>query len=340
MDVRYLRAIFFYEFKLGRSASEAADNINRGLGPGTTSHATVSRWYKRFEAGDTYFDDRPHTSRPNELDNSALERELQLHPSSTTCELTEALSCSNMTVDRHLHDLDYGKVLATWTPHKLSDGNRAARLSICQSLLSRPHRKDFLADIITGDESWVHYENDTRRAYWLPRGEDPPAQPKPDQSDQHCKKVLLCAFWDSRGMLYYELLSGNETVNADVYAAQLRKLAAAVREKRPRRANVYLLHDNARPHIALKTHQQLESLGWETLPHPPYSPDIAPSDYHLFQALKNVLRGKRFANFGEVESELTSFFNSQKPEFWVKGIQSLPDRWQQVIDADGQYIVD
>ena len=95
-----------------------------------------------------------------------------------------------------------------------------------------------------------------------------------------------------------------------------------------------------RPHIASKTRQQLESLEWETLPHPPYSPDIAPSDYHLFRALKNVLRGKRFVNFGEIESELTSFFNSQKPEFWVKGIQSLPDRWQQVIDSDGQYIVD
>ena len=122
-------------------------------------------------------------------------------------------------------------------------------------------------------------------------------------------------------MLYYELFSDNETVNTDVYAAQLHKLAAAVHEKRSRRANVYLLHDNARPHIASKTHQQLELLGWETLPHPLYSSDIAPSDYHLFWALKNVLRGKRFVNFGEVESELTSFFNSQKPEFWVKGIQ-------------------
>ena len=96
----------------------------------------------------------------------------------------------------------------------------------------------------------------------------------------------------------------------------------------------------ARPHFTSKAHQQLESLGWETLPHPPYSPDIAPSGYHLFQALKNVLRRKRFINFGEVESELTSFFNSQKLEFWVKGIQSLPNRWQQVTDADGQYIVD
>ena len=122
------RAIFFYEFKLGRSAREAADNINRGLGPGTTNHATVSCWYQRFTGGDMSFDDRPHTGRPDELNNSALERALLLHPSSTTRELAEALGCSNTIFNRHLHDLGYHKVLAAWTPYKLSDGNRAARL--------------------------------------------------------------------------------------------------------------------------------------------------------------------------------------------------------------------
>ena len=98
-------------------------------------------------------------------------------------------------------------------------------------------------------------------------------------------------------MLYYELLSGNDTFNADVYTRQLRHLADAVREKRRRRARVVLLYDNARPHVASATRQQLETLGWETLPHPPYSPDIAPSDYRLFRALKNSIRRKQFKNF-------------------------------------------
>jgi transposase len=53
---------------------------------------------------------------------------------------------------------------------------------------------------------------------------------------------------------------------------------------------VCLLHDNARLHVASITRQQLEKLSWTTVPHPPYSPDLAPSDLHLFHSLKNYMR--------------------------------------------------
>jgi transposase len=44
---------------------------------------------------------------------------------------------------------------------------------------------------------------------------------------------------------------------------------------------IYDLHDNARPHISKSTREKLLQLGWTTVPHPPYSPDLAPTDYHL-----------------------------------------------------------
>src|SRR3954469_23682395 len=44
-----------------------------------------------------------------------------------------------------------------------------------------------------------------------------------------------------------------------------------------------LQHDNARPHTVKMTKEKLQALGWEVLPHPPYSPDLAPSDFHLFR---------------------------------------------------------
>ena len=172
-------------------------------------------------------------------------------------------------------------------------------------------------------------------AYWLPR-EDPPAQPKPET---HGRKVLLCCWWDARGMVHHELLTQGHTVTSAVYVDQLRRLAAATREKR-RMGQVHLLHDNARPHVASATRQQLEELGWITLPHPPYSPDLAPSDYHLFSALKNFLRGQSFSDFSALENSLENFFRQQPPEFWKRGIQSLPDRWKQVVDTCGEYIVD
>ncbi|CAH2084977.1 unnamed protein product [Euphydryas editha] len=76
------------------------------------------------------------------------------------------------------------------------------------------------------------------------------------------------------------------------------------------------------------------------IPHPPYSPDLAPTDYHFFRALKQHLRGKQFKDFSDVEAELNKFFKPQPSEFWAKDIQTLPNRWQEVLDTNDDYIID
>ena len=66
------------------------------------------------------------------------------------------------------------------------------------------------------------------------------------------------------------------------------KLDKEIKEKRPElatRKGVIFHQDNARPHTPLATRKKLLELGWEVIPHPPYSPDLAPSDYHLFCSL-------------------------------------------------------
>ncbi|GFW76638.1 histone-lysine N-methyltransferase SETMAR [Trichonephila clavipes] len=78
-------------------------------------------------------------------------------------------------------------------------------------------------------------------------------------------------------------------------------------EKWPELTNrkaVVFHHDNARPHTSLVTRQKLLELGWDVLPHPPYSPDHAPSDYFLFRSLQNSLNGKNFNNDDDVKSYL------------------------------------
>ena len=102
------------------------------------------------------------------------------------------------------------------------------------------------------------------------------------------KKVMATVFWDASGVLLIELLPNGQTINADRYIATLKKLKRNIRRKRPglRDDQVLLLHDNARPHSALRTQEAIQKLGWTTLPHPPYSPDLAPSDFHLFGTMK------------------------------------------------------
>ncbi|GFW23514.1 histone-lysine N-methyltransferase SETMAR [Trichonephila clavipes] len=74
------------------------------------------------------------------------------------------------------------------------------------------------------------------------------------------------------------------TINADRYCETLNKLRRAIQNKRRGMLTkgVRFHHDNARPHTANRTTALVERFGWEMVSHPPYSPDLAPSDFHLF----------------------------------------------------------
>jgi transposase len=56
--------------------------------------------------------------------------------------------------------------------------------------------------------------------------------------------------------------------------------------------DVVMLHDNARPHTAAATHDLITTFGWEQFGHPPYSPDLVTSDFHVFLHLKTFLGGR------------------------------------------------
>jgi histone-lysine N-methyltransferase SETMAR len=84
----------------------------------------------------------------------------------------------------------------------------------------------------------------------------------------------------------------------------------------------------------------LEKYGWKVLPHPPYSPDMSPSDYDLFSKLKKLLHGKRFISTEEVSNEVTREIRRINNEDILTGIQDLPKRWTTVIKHNGDYIKD
>ena len=106
---------------------------------------------------------------------------------------------------------------------------------------------------------------------------------------------MLSVWWDWKGVVFFELLPRNQTINSNLYCRQLNNLNAAVKEKWPELVNrkgVIFHHDNATPHIYLSTHQKLLRLGLEVMLHPRYSPDLAPSGYYLFRSLQNSLNVK------------------------------------------------
>ena len=134
----------------------------------------------------------------------------------------------------------------------------------------------------------------------------------------------------------------NERINAEIYSNQLERVKEAMAENRPHRSSkdVLFLHDNARPHASKVTKKKLRELGWEVLEHPPYSPDLAPSDYHLFRSLQHYLKGKQFRRMEEISENISAFFALKPTGFYVKGIARLQERWEKVVEYEGDYFVD
>jgi histone-lysine N-methyltransferase SETMAR len=82
----------------------------------------------------------------------------------------------------------------------------------------------------------------------------------------------------------------------------------------------------------------LEKFGWEVLDHPPYSPDLAPSDYHLFPKLKEFLGGKCMETDVEVKETVTAWLNGLAAEFYDEGIVKLLSRLDKCLNLYGDYV--
>lgn len=91
-------------------------------------------------------------------------------------------------------------------------------------------------------------------------------------------------------------------------------------------------------HKAKVAQAALKDCGFVEIPHPPYSPDLAPSDYFLFPNLKKKLRGRKFSSDYEVQSVVNDYFMEQKKTFFLEGLGKLIDRCNKCINLKGDYV--
>ena len=146
--------------------------------------------------------------------------------------------------------------------------------------------------------------------------------------------------WDRQGVLLVDFMPGNTTINADAYCATLRRLRKAIQKRRRGKLSrgIVLIHDNARPHTARQTQTLLhEEFHWDTFDHPPYSPDLAPSDFHLFLKMKEHLAGKH-ADDEDLQHAVVDCLNSQAAVWYEEGINKLVSRYDKCINVQGDYV--
>jgi hypothetical protein len=136
---------------------------------------------------------------------------------------------------------------------------------------------------------------------------------------------MATLFWDVHGVLLVDFTPPGSTINAAAYRETLKRLKEAIRHKRPqlltKGLGVLLLHDNATVNL-------LNSWGWEILSHPPYSSDLAPSDFHLFPKMRKHLRG---------QNEVKKWLHALNVFFFYEGLDKLIYRYK-CLNRLGDYV--
>ncbi|XP_055542566.1 histone-lysine N-methyltransferase SETMAR-like [Wyeomyia smithii] len=204
--------------------------------------------------------------------------------------MVQELGIDHKTVWNYLQKIGFQKKLDVWVPHELTHKNLLDRINSCDALQKRNELDPFMKRMVTGDKKWITYDNHMRKKKsWSNCAEPAQIIAKPGLT---VRKVLLCVWWDWKEIIHYELLDYGQTLNSVLDCEQLDRLKQAIDHKRPELVNrngVVFHQDNARPHTSFMTRQKLRDLEWDILSHPPYIPDLAPSDYLLFQTMQNAL---------------------------------------------------
>ena len=258
-------------------------------------------------------------------------------------ELAEAVHISYGLVYNILHEkLEARKLCSRWVPCSLTIDQKRIRVTTSKRNLDmfRNKSSEFLCRYVTMDETWIHHytpeSREEAKEWVLPGG----SAPKRSKTQQSAGKVMASVFWDAHGIIFIDYLEKGKTITGAYYSALLYQLKDENKKKRPhlQKKKILFHHDNAPAHTSTIAQAKLHELKFELLPHPPYSPDLAPSDYYLFGNLKKWFSGQRFTSNEEVEWATDGYFHELDKSHYLKGVQMLENRWTRCIELKGDYV--
>lgn len=151
---------------------------------------------------------------------------------------------------------------------------------------------------------------------------------------------MATVFWDAEGILLIDYLQRGQTITGQYYATLITQLRDSIKNRRKGNLSrgILLHQDNALVHKSLLASNAIHNAGFELMAHPPYSPDLAPSDFYLFPKLQECLRGNKFNSDEEVMAAVNKFFCNQNPEFFEKGITMLEHKWNKCLQVHDDHV--
>ncbi|XP_025162257.1 histone-lysine N-methyltransferase SETMAR-like [Harpegnathos saltator] len=196
-------------------------------------------------------------------------------------DIAETLKISKERVGHIVHEyLNMRKLCAKWVPRVLTIDPKQQRFDDSEQYLAifNRNKDEFFRPYITMDETWLHHYTPESNRQSAEWTERDEPKPKRGKKQQSTGKVMASVFWDARGIIFIDYLEKGQTINSEYYITLLER--------------------------------------YELLPHPPYSPDLAPSDFFLFADLKRMLAGKKFSTDEEVIAEAEAYFEAKEKSYY------------------------
>ncbi len=253
-------------------------------------------------------------------------------------EVGVAVSTVHKILDKHLK---VSRCPATWVPHTLTDNQKRARVAACRCILGCITRSPTLLDrIITGDESWMFgYDPLTKRqsSQWLESGE---RRPQKVIRERTVFKTMLVIFWDSQGIVMRRFFPQGHGINAAHYLTVMRDLRMCIRRRQHQfwlHNNWFLHHDNTPAHRSLLVRGFLQRNHTHLLEHPPYSPDLVPSDFWFFDRIKREIRGIHFDDVDKLQRRVDAVLGSIPQWQFGRAFQCYRECLCKCIQEGGSY---
>lgn len=342
-----IRAYIKARSKLGCSLKQLMTELSTAYGPSCVSYDTVRRWKKKFESGVECIKNAPKSGRPKSASRNEIvskikdiiEGDARFTVRDIARKVGISLSTVHFILKKHLK---VRKISARWVPHLLTDEQKRQRVKVAKKLLQMfpKYDKKQFANVVTGDETWVHYFEPVRKVsnkIWATKHNKRPIIAKRSLS---AKKVLYAIFFSGEGVAIKVPVKKGKSITGKYYKdVVLKKLKKYYKKRRPVTGfkHIRLLHDNAPAHTSAIVSAFLKKEKVTVLPQPPYSPDLAPCDFFLFPKLKSFLAGRKYKSRQALGSAIHQYLITVPKSAYRDAFKKWIHRLKLCISSHGEY---
>ena len=257
--------------------------LQTAFGPFCISQASVFEWHKRFKEGRESVRDDERCGRSKEVRTPELVDQIK-NLMDKECRVSiETISAQFDVSVGTVHTIIHKE----WKMRKVCPKG-AQRISERRCYDSKEMVELINSDsavldaLVTCDESWIYcYDPETMRQSFQWKHAGSP-RPKKARQSKSTHKLLIIPFLDSTGMIYMHWVPTGQTVNKEYYVEVLREFRKRFCRKRPtlfKSGQWHFHQDNAPVHNSILVTDYLTKMVIKIVPHPPYSPDLAPCDF-------------------------------------------------------------